>query len=351
MCGNYPDVALRRIVVTASEIAWQVECWAAIGASHTRAGKCSQDYGKIETRDNGRVLIAAVADGHGSRKCFRSDRGSRFAVEVAHQHLGAYVEIDTGIDRITTIRDYVELDLPQRITREWQQRVDDDLATFPLNATELASLSEAERTGFNTNPRIAYGTTLVASLILPECAVYLQLGDGDVLVVSGDGEGVAPVRPLPGDPRSFANDTASLSSTGPTANEKRPSGGGGPWSDFRVGVVPIMGKPPALVLLTTDGYPNAFVNDAAFCMVATDILFIIKNEGWDFVRKQMPAWLEEASRQGSGDDVTVAIAVRLDLVGSTRSSTLLGSDVSQSPENRAEPLTDEQTEGLQPEQS
>lgn len=297
--------------MTDPDVMWRAERWAEVGASHKRAGKGSQDYGAVESCHGGRALVAAVADGHGSRKCFRSDRGARFAVEAAVEQLKAYIEPGmSGVELTSTVRRDVEVDLPQRIVRRWQQRVDEDLATPPGEA-ELATLSEAERSSVRANPRIAYGTTLVAALLLPKCAVYLQLGDGDVLVV-GEAD-TEPARPLRGDGRAFANETASLSSPGPTSGGKRPAGGDGPWAEFRVRVVST--DPPALVLLTTDGYPNAFVNDAAFRLVATDLLTMIRAEGWEFVRGQMQGWLEEASRQGSGDDVTVAVAVRADLVG------------------------------------
>jgi hypothetical protein len=78
-------------------------------------------------------------------------------------------------------------------------------------------------------------------------------------------------------------------------------------------VVPYIGDPPALVLLTTDGYSNAFVNDDAFRKVATDILQMCQTEGWGFLQEQLPIWLEEASRIGSGDDVTAVLLIREDI--------------------------------------
>ena len=59
------------------------------GASHLRAGVPNQDA-IVQVRESGRGLpvIVSASDGHGSDKCFRSDRGSRFAVKSAAQLVG-----------------------------------------------------------------------------------------------------------------------------------------------------------------------------------------------------------------------------------------------------------------------
>jgi hypothetical protein len=79
----------------------------------------------------------------------------------------------------------------------------------------------------------------------------------------------------------------------------------------RVKVVPVTGPPPAAVLLTTDGYPNSFVNDAEFLKAAASLRRIGRDHGWGYVREELGGWLEEASEKGSGDDVTVALVVRV----------------------------------------
>lgn len=62
--------------------------WRAIGksvqgASHVRANRPNQDAIRL-VPESGRdlPLILAVSDGHGSAKCFRSDKGSACAVEA-----------------------------------------------------------------------------------------------------------------------------------------------------------------------------------------------------------------------------------------------------------------------------
>jgi serine/threonine protein phosphatase PrpC len=263
-----------------------------------------------------------VADGHGSRRSFRSDQGAKIAVKAAVKALEqAYVEFTTRLRdenrvarsaALSELRGHVQSELPQRVVSGWQDEVDAQQDAKPFTADELTLLSEQERLAVSADPRIAYGSTVIAALLLADYALFLQLGDGDILVVADSGE--EPGRPLPPDDRSFANETASLCSPGTAAPRRRPGAeGGGPLADFRVRVVPLAPEPPALVLLTTDGYVNAFVNDAGFRKVASDLLVMGRNKGWEYVRQGLHDWLDEASRQGSGDDVTVALIVREDV--------------------------------------
>lgn len=273
-----------------------------IGASHRRNGLPNQDAEKCRVDALGRSAVAAVADGHGSRRCPRSDRGSKYAAETAAELLAGYT-VD-GWDPSAVHRDS-EVDLPQRLVLRWREKVEADLTAHPFMPADLDTLSSADRRAIETDPRSAYGTTVVAALLTERFALYLQLGDGDILVLpEGDDE---PFRPLPADPRSFANETASLG-VSRAGSSSRP-GERGPWADVRVKVVPMSGAPPAAVLLTTDGYPNSFVNDAEFLKAAASLRRIGRDHGWDYIREELGGWLEEASEKGSGDDVTVALLV------------------------------------------
>ena len=74
------------------------------GATHEKNGLPLQDNCKIEEISD-KITIIAVADGHGSSKCPRSDRGSLIAVNtfctvmsddmalLAAQRMGEYWEI------------------------------------------------------------------------------------------------------------------------------------------------------------------------------------------------------------------------------------------------------------------
>jgi hypothetical protein len=66
------------------------------------------------------------------------------------------------------------------------------------------------------------------------------------------------------------------------------------------------------VLLSTDGYANAFREDAGFLQVGADLLDLVRQEGLGAVAGGLDSWLAEATEQGSGDDVTVGLLCRLD---------------------------------------
>ena len=102
------------------------------------------------------------------------------------------------------------------------------------------------------------------------------------------------MKPLAKDDRLFANETTSLCT--PEA-----------WRDFRVGFQPITRAQPALILLTTDGYPNSFRDETGFLKVGSDMLEIIRAEGLGSVKGRLEGWLTDSTNAGSGDDVTLGI--------------------------------------------
>jgi hypothetical protein len=88
----------------------------------------------------------------------------------------------------------------------------------------------------------------------------------------------------------------------PAANAGRP-----------VGVSSHCAPSPALILVSTDGYANSFGSEADFRKVGSDLLDLLRNDGLDKVNANLDAWLE-ASRSGSGDDVTLGCLFRRDSV-------------------------------------
>jgi hypothetical protein len=69
------------------------------------------------------------------------------------------------------------------------------------------------------------------------------------------------------------------------------------------------------VLLCTDGYSNSFRTDSGFLKVGTDLLEMMEKDGPESVESNLEEWLEEASRLGSGDDVTLGVLFRSSLFG------------------------------------
>jgi hypothetical protein len=69
---------------------------------------------------------------------------------------------------------------------------------------------------------------------------------------------------------------------------------------------------PALILLSTDGYPNSFRHESGFLQVGSDILKMIQADGLSSVKENLKRWLSDSTHAGSGDDVTLGILCSVD---------------------------------------
>jgi serine/threonine protein phosphatase PrpC len=264
------------------------------GPSHTRQSLPNQDaMGWLPEMDSAQELVVAVADGHGSKKCFRSHVGSRLAVEVGLA-VGSSFLAGAANDSAPLARGRPVQDLPGAVVEDWKRRVDADLARYPLTESEMSELRDVDgvddRRIVQMSPRLAYGTTLLLAVVAARWIVVLQIGDGDVLLVSPAGK---TSRPLPPDPRLIANETTSLSAS--SAED-----------DVRIGVTAVDRDDPALMVLATDGFSNAYTDDEAFLQVGPDLLAHLRQSGVQSIADRLEAWLETASRH-DGDDVTVVV--------------------------------------------
>lgn len=259
---------------------WQVVGQSVRGAVHERNGLPNQDaIHWLPASGQGSSVVLAVADGHGSARYPRSHIGARLAVEKAAQLVHEFLKSQANGDNLSLIKDATEEWLPRALVREWLEAVTDHLARDPLN-----------------DGSIAYGATLLVAAVTEQFAFYLQLGDGEILFVSERGE---VSRPMSKDDRLFGNETTSLCA--PDA-----------WRDFRVSFQPFTHSAPALILLSTDGYPNSFRHESGFLQVGSDILKMIQADGLTSVKDNLKRWLSDSTHAGSGDDVTLGILCSVD---------------------------------------
>lgn len=275
---------------------WQATGASVRGALHVRHGIPNQDavlwsppIGPAE------FAATAVADGHGSNRCFRSETGARIAVEIGLTLMSDLMS-QAGTGRDDAGRDW----LSRRIAERWTEVVTSDLERKPFSEQELNHLEEAEgpdaRREVLEGPALAYGTTLLLAGADDRGLVVVQVGDGDILLVSHRG---VVTRPLPPDPRSVGNATASLARSSA-------------WQDARTRSLPADAEGPALVLAATDGYANSFEDDAGFLKVGSDLLAMIRTNGLEEVNAQLEEWLGEVSELGSGDDVSIGLLVAVE---------------------------------------
>ena len=233
-------------------------------------------------------MVLAVADGHGSPRYPRSHVGAKIAVEIATRLIDDFLNSQAGADNLSLIKDATEEWLPRTLVRNWTESVAENLKADPLSSEESTSVGLVEES-------VAYGATLLAAAVTERFVLYLQLGDGDILTVS---DGGVVSRPLSKDERLLGNETTSLCA--PEA-----------WRDFRVSFQLLRQSHPALILLSTDGYPNSFRDESGFLQVGSDLLSMIREHGLAKVNDSLGGWLSDSTRSGSGDDVTLGIIIAL----------------------------------------
>jgi Protein phosphatase 2C len=257
------------------------------GAAHQATGLPNQDA--VATRQiRPDVLVAAVADGHGHRRHFRSARGSQLAVTVA---CDAAQELAARLDEFQEAAP-IESDalgtLVPAITGKWRDAVRDDLTADPFTARE-----EAGRGG-GDDALIAYGSTLLLAIAGRRWLVLVQIGDGDIMGIQPDGR---PLLAVPRDPSLDGHQTTSL--CGLRAEE-----------DFRAAVVDTSTTPLLGVMLATDGYSNAQVADPWTDAVSADLAELINDRPPEWLAGQLPLWASRcASADGSADDTTIALLI------------------------------------------
>src|SRR5215207_9241680 len=259
---------------------WRVMGETVPGASHLRASIPNQDA-LLQVRESGRGLpvVVSVSDGHGSDKCFRSDRGSRFAVKEAARLVGEFLDETRGLADHAELERRAKEHLPQQFVRRWRAAVEADLKARPFREAELEAVERKDGPRalklVAGNPLLAYGATSLTVAVEKSFILYLQLGDGEILNVSEAGEVTSA---LPEDERLFANETTSLCTRDAEGN-------------FRVRLRPLAGEPPALILISTDGYVNSFSDSSGFLKVGSDLLDMLRADGFDPVSAGLKGWL------------------------------------------------------------
>ncbi len=276
---------------TTAATRWRIISASARGASHLHNGAPNQDA-ELSTPlgDLGQdAFVVALADGHGDRRHFRSDRGSRFAVECACRCATPVARSLIGMNTEVDVADWLRASLVEPIVNSWQKAVDEDVTRDPFTEIEAGLLEE-----FHSSAELAYGSTLLVAMLCQTRLLLAQIGDGNIVVLYPDG-GIDT--PVPGDDRLDGHQTTSLCQ--PKAAEA-----------FRLASVDCSKAEMAGVLLATDGFGNAQVADPWEPAVGADLVEMMRDRGLDWIEQQIPAWVEEcASAGGSADDSTLTLVL------------------------------------------
>lgn len=274
---------------------WNIVGKSVRGSSHKKKKIPNQD--SLKVKQGLAWSIVAISDGHGSKKNFRSEKGSKLATDLLVQELEDFMLKVSDDMSLSLIKEELEEKLPSILIRKWNQVVSEHLKKEPFRPEEeFDGLSQRDVDMIMKRPEISYGATLVGILVSERFIVYLQLGDGDIMVTSSEGE---VSKPISKDSRFIANETSSL------CTEKA-------WNEVNLKFQAIVDSPPDLILACTDGYTNSFVTEDAFFRAGQDFLEIIHEYGLKYVQENLESWLTENSIKGSGDDITVAVISRVE---------------------------------------
>lgn len=187
-----------------------------IGTKHMNE-KCScQDFADAVEIEGDIIQIMAIADGHGSGDCFRSEIGAKYAVQTAIEQAGIALAEHADHFSESGIQNF-KYNLCQAwrnmVKKDWNERMVH--GGLGENEPRYQEVSEKYRALYaSSNPDVfekhlykAYGTTLLCAISIGTQLLLLQIGDGTCVVLRRNGEFCTPV---PREEDNFLNVTVSL---------------------------------------------------------------------------------------------------------------------------------------------
>ncbi len=259
------------------------------GASHERLNQPCQDA-SYSIQDK-QYSMAVVCDGHGGVDYFRSDRGSKLAVEA----FSACVADKAFLRRLgkANANNQVEVlarQLVKSVILRWNEAVDADLLQDPIRPEELEAVSDKAKQRYLTGEKCQaiYGTTLLGFVCCKGSCFGVQIGDGSCVTANKFG---ALTMPIPADDRCFLNVTTSLSDDNA-------------FEEFRFWASREL---PVAVFLSTDGVENSFAGTEKLLDFYRLALKNLAEGQWDNQTRELFDYLPQLSSQGSGDDISLAV--------------------------------------------
>ena len=256
-------------------------CCTRTGAAHLRRGRPCQDASGSHSfldRDGATVRIMVVADGHGGPRYIHSAVGSWLACRTALRTVQQLWQPSQAIDR----HHWLAVELPEAIHRRWLQAVNRHW--------------RAQRAGdaATAGAPLLYGTTLGLVVMTPTWWGQTGLGDWDLLQVQAREAGLVGEE---SDPGASGEATFSLCLSNAAAHFAP-----------RTAIQCLEPDQEAFtLLLSTDGIRKSCSTDDDFLALGRYLSGAPAQADPESV-VELAASLDRISSQGSGDDVSLAIA-------------------------------------------
>jgi hypothetical protein len=261
---------------------WEAVSGTQIGSVHVRDGKPAQDAHRAWSDRSSAVIT--VADGHGHHLHFRSDTGADLAAQVALDLLvssvGDFHEAGPVETRLAT-------ELGPALVSGWNRAVLTHVRDHPFTGLEQ-ELVAGDSTEDLLRP---YGSTILAMAASQQVVAVMQIGDGDAIVVAGDG---ISSRPLPVDDDLDGVRTTSLCQPDPLRS-------------LRCAALDVAAEDVMLGYLCTDGFGSPRADaEGWWRQVGEELLQHARHHGLEWIAGKLPLWLDEPAQYG-GDDTTLAV--------------------------------------------
>lgn len=263
-----------------------------MGASHERSGLPCQDSSAFHVGEG--YAVAVVADGHGSKKHFRSNIGSRCAVEAVLEAIERFYSDPLEMEKYLPQNHKTILkNIEKQVIALWNEKILKHLLEHPVTKAERAKFDSKEE--FEEIPAESYyGTTLIAAVAGKDCCYGFQVGDGSLVAVFADGETSMIMDYEESNP---ANITASMCNPNAAAM----------FDDFY-----ISDKQMLAMFVSTDGLYTSFGRDDDFL----DYHTIIASQLTDLnaFETAVVKNLQKRSHYGTEDDISLACICDTDVV-------------------------------------
>ena len=235
----------------------------------------------------------AVADGHGGSRYWLSDVGSRLACELAiklaSQDLALQPLGEGRPDQLQAAQRWLAAELPGRILAAWQEAIQADWQGRDL---------PPQHQGEPFSPQ-SYGSTLALVVLTPSWWGHTGLGDWDLVLLCNDQPDRIISQELDDGLQGEATESLCLARASSCFADRTAV-----YSQTQVQ------HQPCGLVLTTDGVRKSCASDGDHLALSRYLLEEAQPGQSDTAgsTERLDASLDRISRDGSGDDVSVALA-------------------------------------------
>ncbi|MCL2080092.1 MAG: protein phosphatase 2C domain-containing protein [Oscillospiraceae bacterium] len=313
-----------------------------LGAKHEADVPCQDASDYLDPDSPDAAAMAIVADGHGSSRCFRSDIGSKKAVEIAKNCVAAFVNKTSKLPSEMTSQfiDRREVGMSEskialnNVVREiidkWFAAVMEHEEEHPLKDDHrLEGIVQKYKDRYINDVDYrchAYGTTLMTAAMGENYWFAFQVGDGKCVVLYEDGSWDLPI---PWDDRCTFNTTTSICDDDSLSgfrywfgfsNEK------GGYTEYGYGVngqgedyVREIESRPLAIFIGSDGVEDSYPridNDKYVINFYRNRIVSLAESGFEVFKEEIDGLAKRFADRESTDDVSIAGIIG-DVVGKT----------------------------------